>query len=81
MITQNRGRDITKYFYGSYNLERDVTPHVHTNIARRIVNELAIARIFDHAPQFTMSVNASQVITDNTKTFILRPNGSGHVKL
>jgi hypothetical protein len=81
LIAQNRGRDITKYFYGSYNLERDVTPHVHTNIARRILNELAIARIFDHAPQYTMSVNSSQVITDNTKTFILRPNGSGHVKL
>ena len=52
MLEQNIGRDISKYFYGGYalegNLKRNKNPptgHNHSNYARKIISDLAIARI------------------------------------
>lgn len=45
VIEHNIGRDISKFFYGSYMLENNMKPHLHSNIARRIVNEITIGRL------------------------------------
>jgi len=41
------GRDISKFFFGGYSLEnrRSSKGHNHSNFARMIVNELAIATL------------------------------------
>ena len=47
VMDHNIGRDISKYFYGGYILENQVgiSPHTHSNVARKIVNSLIVARI------------------------------------
>ena len=52
LIDYNIGRDIGKFFYGGYALDgnfnsvnAETERHVHTNIARKIVNKLAIATL------------------------------------
>jgi cytochrome b involved in lipid metabolism len=47
-LQHNIGRDISKYFHGGYSLEGNLGPnpvqgHKHSNYARKIVNQLAIA--------------------------------------
>lgn len=59
VIEHNIGRDISKYFYGSYILENDLSPHVHSNIARRIVNEIAVGKLKENVPPYTMVISAS----------------------
>jgi hypothetical protein len=46
-IEHNIGRDISKYFYGGYKMENNVwqNPHNHSNIAKRIVNNLIVGRL------------------------------------
>ena len=41
------GRDIGKYFYGGYVLENGtgLKPYRHSNVARMIVNDLAVAKL------------------------------------
>lgn len=56
LLQANIGRDISKYFYGGYQMENYSpvsTLHNHTNIARYVVNTLAIARLERHVPRFT----------------------------
>ena len=49
-LRHNIGRDISKFFYGGYslegNLERTKPPsgHVHSNLARMIVQDLVVAK-------------------------------------
>mmetsp|Transcript_18509 Transcript_18509/g.13305 ORF Transcript_18509/g.13305 Transcript_18509/m.13305 type:complete len:84 (+) Transcript_18509:1118-1369(+) len=45
VLTHNIGRDISKFFYGGYNLEGNTGSkpgqgHIHSNYARMIVNKL-----------------------------------------
>jgi hypothetical protein len=77
VLEHNVGRDISKFFYGSYMLENNVTRHLHSNIARRIVNEITIGRLKDNTSPYTMIVSASQVVNENSKTLILRSHGTG----
>lgn len=49
MIEHHIGRDISKFFHGGYSLEGNMTGppakgHLHSNYAKKIVNDLAIAR-------------------------------------
>ena len=46
-LSQNIGRDISKFFYGGYSLENKikVPEHRHSNDARMIVNDLIIGRL------------------------------------
>ena len=51
-ITQNLGRDISKFFHGSYSFEGNIgrsknppAGHLHSNYARKIVNQLCIGRL------------------------------------
>ncbi len=78
VLEHNIGRDISKFFYGSYMLENDLKPHVHSNIARNIVNELTVGKLVETAITHTMVISASQVVNSNCKTFILRSQGAGH---
>lgn len=51
VLAQNIGRDISKFFYGAYSLDGNIGrpgsnkagPYVHSNIARKIANQYAIA--------------------------------------
>jgi hypothetical protein len=52
LIDYNIGRDIGKFFYGGYALDgnfndpnKETERHCHSNIARKIVNKLAIATL------------------------------------
>lgn len=62
-LIQNVGRDISKYFYGGYSLENNLTAtpvtkgHNHSNYARLIVNDLIVA-VYD-----------SSVVTKVTECF------------
>ena len=47
MLEHNIGKDISKFFYGGYNMEgnlrgKPVSGHVHSNYARMIVNDLIV---------------------------------------
>ena len=47
MLRHNIGRDISKFFYGGYNMEgnlrgKPVAGHAHSNYARLIVNDLIV---------------------------------------
>jgi len=49
VLTHNIGRDISKFFYGGYNLEGNTGPnpssgYTHSNYARMVVNKLVVAR-------------------------------------
>lgn len=55
LITHNIGRDISKYFYGAYQMENYTgkeTAYNHSSIAKNIVNKLMIARLTNDAPEF-----------------------------
>lgn len=76
-MEHNVGRDISKYFYGGYILECNsgVKPRAHSNVARKIVNQLIIGRLIEKAHTFSVRVSASQVINHFSKTFIMRAEG------
>jgi cytochrome b involved in lipid metabolism len=46
-LSSNIGRDISKFFYGGYKLQNNTwsSPHTHSNISKRIVNDLIIGRL------------------------------------
>jgi len=59
VIRHNIGRDISKYFYGGYCLEdnmgkRPAQGHNHSNDARLIVNDLAVAMYEPEFPSKTL---------------------------
>lgn len=76
------GRDISKYFYGSYSLDHNsgnpaasVPKKTHSNIARKIVNELAVAKLVkETTPHFTAHVDHanSYAVTSNTNSFVFK---------
>lgn len=55
VIRQNVGQDVSKYFFGGYNLEDNLDGvtlgHRHTNYAALIVNDLVIAVYEKDLPQ------------------------------
>ena len=42
-IDFNIGRDIGKFFYGGYSLDSKTKNYAHSNLARKIVSQLAVA--------------------------------------
>ena len=73
LIDFHIGRDISKFFYGGYVLENQsgMSPYTHSNVARSIVNSLAIAKLI--APSETLEgvISSSHVINKSTKVFTL----------
>lgn len=51
LLGYHKGRDVSKFFYGGYVLENKsgMKPHTHSNIARTIVNKIAVAKLNDQA--------------------------------
>lgn len=47
VIDMTIGKDIGKYFYGSYSLEDMVKPYTHSYIAGKVVKHLVCAKIVD----------------------------------
>jgi Cytochrome b5-like Heme/Steroid binding domain len=45
------GRDVSKFFYGGYVLENEsgMKPYTHSNVARTVVNSLAIGKLVESA--------------------------------
>lgn len=48
VLTHNFGKDISKFFYGGYVLEENLSGkspkgHTHSNVALKVVNKIAIA--------------------------------------
>ena len=82
LITHNTGRDISKFFFGGYSLEDNLSGpkpaqgHTHSAYARMIVNNLAVAR---YSPGTTCSTTICNVVeaectnvNASTKTMVLQ---------
>ena len=71
VINQNIGRDISKFFHGGYSLENTngSRPHTHTNVARKMVNSMIVARLDREAPKVTAIVKAKHKVNSTTATF------------
>lgn len=67
LISHNIGRDISKFFYGGYSLEDNLSGsgpaqgHAHSTYARKIVNNLAIAR---YQPEIEVNTTSCRVRND-----------------
>ena len=74
LIEYNRGRDISKFFYGGYVLEtgNGQGPFAHSNVARVIVNGLIVARIDAKASTFNAKIKATHNINSTTTAFTMR---------
>jgi hypothetical protein len=48
---------VSKFFYGGYSLEGDVSPHTHSNDARKTVNGLVVGYLGDRAEKRLMRVS------------------------
>ena len=60
-LEHNIGRDVSKFFHGSYALEtiQGVEPHFHSNDARHVVNKLVIGRLEGSYQTRIMNIQAS----------------------
>jgi len=81
LLKHNIGRDISKFFYGGYNLDGNLgvrmpaPGHIHTNFARKVANDLIIATI---SQRFEAKTEICKVIrkktrdvNSSTSTFVL----------
>jgi cytochrome b involved in lipid metabolism len=59
----NKGRDVSKYFYGGYSLEGGVRPYTHSNVARSIVNSLIVGRLNDTAEVSTATLMQTKAVS------------------
>jgi hypothetical protein len=66
LLSHNIGRDVSKFFYGGYALDGNISNkakvHRHTNVARSQVDTLAIARLLNNQTKI-MSENKQMVPT------------------
>jgi hypothetical protein len=85
VMKHNIGRDISKFFYGGYCLEGNLTGiqngHVHSNYARKIVNDLIAAQLNRKEPiQSTIcTVDKKHTVNSTTMTLYLKSVESGVV--
>lgn len=73
LIDFHVGRDVSKFFYGGYVLENQsgMSPYTHSNVARSIVNSLAIAKLIAQSETLQGVISSSHVINKSTKVFTL----------
>lgn len=78
------GADISKFFYGGYALDSNSnviasgSAHIwnHTNIARKIVNQLAVARLVkDDTPCFKAKVSSQEALNGKTSCYTFKSDG------
>ena len=80
VLQQNIGRDISKFFYGGYQLDGNggkpgsaSTAYAHSNMARKIANQYAVAayaRIQTPAGRYEILSEQTHVMNSSTKTFV-----------
>ena len=70
--------DVSKFFYGGYVLEHSskMKPLTHSNIARGIVNGIAVARLNEKSMTFSANIADSDEVNKTTSSFVLKPIGS-----
>ena len=79
LIHENNGRDISKFFHGGYSFEplKKSSNHTHTNVARRIVNSLIVARLDRRREQGVFSIEKTKSAENIVETFTFNlPEGS-----
>eukprot|EP00347_Sterkiella_histriomuscorum_P007376 403349177 len=73
LINHFIGQDISKYFYGAYQLENYTakkTNHTHSAIAVHQINKLIVARLINEAPEFIGKIVAKdEVVRNQTFTY------------
>ena len=81
LIDFHVGRDVSKFFYGGYVLENQsgMSPYTHSNVARAIVNRIAVAKLIASSETFQGMIKSSQNINKNTKVFSLEITGPSEV--
>ena len=75
----NIGRDISKFFYGGYSLENYTpisTVHMHSNIARLVVNGLVVAKLEKTVPQFEAKIVERHAVNKFTNTITFKAESS-----
>eukprot|EP00347_Sterkiella_histriomuscorum_P019560 403341168 len=74
VIAQNVGRDITKFFYGGYQMENygNQKPYFHSNVARAVVNQLIIGKLNIKAPKFIIQAVGKYPLNSSTTCFVFR---------
>ena len=73
VLKYNVGRDISKFYYGGYQLENYSgldTHHNHSQLAMRVVQQLVIGVLIDDAPEFTalLTSDLSTPVIKKSKT-------------
>lgn len=75
LIERTVGRDISKFFYGSYALDGnsgnpkvDNERHAHSNIARKIIPELIVGTLVRSTPAFEAEIDHTQSMSINKQT-------------
>lgn len=70
------GRDISKFFYGGYQLETKnlFGPHKHSNMAYKIVQDITVGRLIQEAPLVESEIKNSYQVNRHTKTFQFQTN-------
>ncbi len=71
LIDFHIGRDVSKFFYGGYVLENQsgMTPYTHSNVARSIVNRIAIAKLIQSSETFQGAITSKNDVNKTTKVF------------
>jgi len=65
---------VSKFFYGGYTLENfeGMRPHIHSNIAKSIVNKLVVGRVMKDSNEFFCRVVNRMKVNEFTETIIFR---------
>ena len=74
LIEHHIGYDISKFFYGGYTLEigSGMKPYTHSNVARKIVNSIAIGRLNDLPTNSNAAIIKKTSINSSTSVFTLK---------
>ena len=81
LLEHNKGRDVSKYFYGGYAMDGNLVykgakAHTHSNIARAIVESLTVARLVHNknqdnhthlVPTFNATVKSRTSVNSSTQ--------------
>ena len=65
---------MSKFFYGGYVLENTsgMRPYAHSNVARKIVNSLIVARLNDFTECLEANVTTKHQVNSTTAAFTMR---------
>lgn len=64
-LENNIGKDISKFFYGGYSQESNLSPHTHSNEARKALNTLIVATLVQEVSTEIFKISESQSLTSS----------------